>query len=167
MQFHKYIDRFLAGFCVILMSTLVINVVYQVVARYVFNAPSTKIDGLTSIIFMWLILMGGTYTAGQHQHLSIEIFKDWLAPKNKKYLTLFIATIALVFGGLFLIYGGYGMIARAARIGQTSSAIGIDMKYIYLALPLSGICLIYYSLFDIFYVFKQKYIPNNPNEQEI
>lgn len=36
----------------------------QVIARFIFNAPSTVLDEFTQILFMWMILLGGVYTAG-------------------------------------------------------------------------------------------------------
>lgn len=31
---------------------------------FYFNAPSTVLDEFTQILFMWMILLGGVYTAG-------------------------------------------------------------------------------------------------------
>ncbi len=149
MFLKKKIDYFLSLICVILMSLLVINVFGQVIARYVFNSPSPRIDGLTLIIFLWLILLGSTYTAGQHKHLSIESFQDWLSPDKKPYLNILKAAITLIFAFLFMVYGGYNIISKSAATGQTIPAIGFELKYVYLAFPISGLCLMFYGFYDL------------------
>lgn len=149
MILRNKIDTFLCHMCVVLMSLLVLNVFYQVIARYIFNAPSTRLDGFTLIIFLWLILLGSTYAAGQHRHLSIETFQDWLSLKNRRYLDIFKALITLIFAFLFMFYGGYNIIVKAAATGQTVSAVGIEMKYVYLSFPISGLCLMFYGFCDL------------------
>ncbi len=40
---------------------------------FYFNAPSTVLDEFTQILFMWIILFGGVYTAGLKKHLAIDL----------------------------------------------------------------------------------------------
>ncbi len=58
------LNKILAGCCRIILAIMVFCVTWQVIARFIFNAPSTVLDEFTQILFMWMILLGGVYTAG-------------------------------------------------------------------------------------------------------
>ncbi len=58
------LNKILAGCCCIILAIMVFCVTRQVIARFIFNAPSTVLDEFTQILFMWMILLGGVYTAG-------------------------------------------------------------------------------------------------------
>lgn len=62
--FTHIINKILAGCCCIILAIMVFCVTWQVIARFIFNAPSTVLDEFTQILFMWMILLGGVYTAG-------------------------------------------------------------------------------------------------------
>ncbi len=150
MRLRYYIDKLLAIFNVALLALMVAAVTYQVIMRYIFNAPSSLTESIILVSFMWMILLGGTYTAGQHKHLSIELLKDKVSPQKRKFLLYLSALIMLTFACLFLLYGGYGLITTAYEKGQIHPGLRIKMHYILLALPLSGICMLFYSLHDLY-----------------
>ncbi len=58
------LNKILAGCCCIILAVMVACVSRQVAARFIFNAPSSTLDEFTQILFMWMILLGGVYTAG-------------------------------------------------------------------------------------------------------
>ena len=67
------LNRILAGCCCLILAIMVACVSWQVIARFIFNAPSSVLDEFTQILFMWLILLGGVYTAGLKKHLAIDL----------------------------------------------------------------------------------------------
>ncbi len=150
MRLRQYIDRFLATLSVILLVIMVAAVTYQVVMRYIFNAPSSIVESVILVSFMWMILLGGTYTAGQHKHLSIELLKNKLSPNKQQLLAYLGVLMMLVFACLFLIYGGYTLITTAYEKQQIHPGLRIKMAYILSALPISGFCMLFYGLHDLY-----------------
>jgi TRAP-type C4-dicarboxylate transport system permease small subunit len=60
-----------------------------------FNAPSSVLDEFTQILFMWMILLGGVYTAGLKKHLAIDLLAQKLSPPQRAGLThLFRSSLA-------------------------------------------------------------------------
>lgn len=53
MKFRTIIDRFLSVTSVLLLAIMVAAVTYQVVMRYIFNAPSSIVNPL-----YWFLLCG-------------------------------------------------------------------------------------------------------------
>lgn len=72
------LNKILAGCCCIILAIMVFCVTWQVIARFIFNAPSTVLDEFTQILFMWMILLGGVYTAGLKKHLAIDLLAQKL-----------------------------------------------------------------------------------------
>ena len=87
------LNKILAGCCCIILAIMVFCVTWQVIARFIFNAPSTVLDEFTQILFMWMILLGGVYTAGLKKHLAIDLLAQKLPaarPRNTSTLTLWL-----------------------------------------------------------------------------
>ncbi len=60
----------------------------------------------TQILFMWMILLGGVYTAGVKKHLAIDLLAQKLPAASVLTLGYFIQIIITVFAVIFMIYGG-------------------------------------------------------------
>src|SRR5262249_36234668 len=61
--------------CVLLLSAEIILLLVGVVARYVFQAPQVWIDELTSLLFLWLAMLGAVLAlrAGSHMRMTALI----------------------------------------------------------------------------------------------
>ncbi|QDG74906.1 TRAP transporter small permease [Labrenzia sp. PHM005] len=127
-------------------AILVVCVVWQVFSRYVLESPSTVTDEMARFLFIWVALLGGAYTLGQRRHLAIDLLP--VVTKGATRIAVnagIIAAIAL-FATLIMIYGGTGLVSRTLETGQVSPALRIPMGFIYIAIPFSGICILYYCL---------------------
>lgn len=80
--------------------------IWQVAARFIFNAPSSTLDEFTQILFMWMILLGGVYTAGLKKHLAIDLLAQKLSRTPALVLDSIIQVIITVFALIFMVYGG-------------------------------------------------------------
>ena len=133
------LNKILAGCCCIILAIMVFCVTWQVIARFIFNAPSTVLDEFTQILFMWMILLGGVYTAGLKK------------PPAASVLTLdsFIQIIITVFAVIFMIYGGNIVVEKAQHVGQISPVLKWPMDKVYWVMPVSGLILVWYSVMNI------------------
>jgi TRAP-type C4-dicarboxylate transport system permease small subunit len=63
---------------------------------------------------------------------------------------LFVAVFVYVCTGLFSLFvmtvGGATLVVRKMQLQETSPALGLDLGYVYLALPISGFFLTMYSI---------------------
>ncbi|MFV0322362.1 MAG: TRAP transporter small permease [Alphaproteobacteria bacterium] len=156
MKFRNIIDRFLSISSVLLLAIMVAAVTYQVIMRYIFNAPSSIVESIILVSFMWMILLGGTYTAGQNKHISIDLLKDKVSPPKQRMLAYLSILMMINFACLFLIYGGYNMISTAYGKQQIHSGLQIHMHYILAVLPIAGLCMLYYGIDDLRQLNKNK-----------
>jgi len=146
---HKlvgYINRGLACFTVSLSTFLVFCVIWQVLSRYVIGKPSTVTDELARYLFMWVALIGAAYTTGLKRHLAIDLLTMKLSGKKKAVNEIFIQFSIALFAAVVLVYGGTNLALNTLSVGQVTPALGIQMGYIYLCLPITGVLMIFYSV---------------------
>jgi TRAP-type C4-dicarboxylate transport system permease small subunit len=142
-------DSLLSRFCVFLTVVLVSCVVWQVFSRYVLSIPSTSTDELARFLFIWVGLMGAAYTLGQGRHLAIDFLLTALEGKAKIGLQVFVDLAGIFFAGVIMVYGGGSLMLKTLNMGQVSPALGIEMGFVYAAIPISGFFMLVYLISDI------------------
>lgn len=143
---RKIIDRTLEIFLIFLMAFLVLDVLWQVMSRYIFISPSSVTDELASYLLIWVGLMGAAYMSGCDGHLAIDLLVQRARPSRKKWLRLFIFMVVFLFAVSVLIVGGSWLVYTRFYLGVTSASLEINLGYVYLALPLSGALTAYYAV---------------------
>ncbi|MCQ9124593.1 C4-dicarboxylate ABC transporter permease [Rodentibacter caecimuris] len=150
-KFISIINWVLSTLCVVLSSFLVCCVVWQVLSRYLLNAPSTYTDEIARFLFIWVGLMGAAYALGQKKHLAIDLLMSKFehSPIHQHRLQLIINLISATFASVIMCYGGFNLVMETVNNGQISPVLGIQMGLVYLAIPLSGSFMLIYLLRDI------------------
>ena len=64
MRLRNKIDKILYVFLAIIMAILVLDVLWQVASRYLFNSPSSFTDELAGFLLIWVGLLGAAYGTG-------------------------------------------------------------------------------------------------------
>ena len=148
-KFIHVVDRILSTICVTLMVVLVSCVVWQVFSRYVLGAPSTSTDELARFLFIWVALLGAAFTLGQKKHLAMDFVLLMLDGNKKTTLQLVITFIGLFFAAVIMVYGGGSLMMKTLSNGQLSPVLGLQMGWVYSAIPISGVCMILYLVRDL------------------
>ncbi len=146
MPFITSINNILEKILIFLMSILVLDVLWQVIGRYVLNSPSSFTDEMAGFILIWLGLLGAAYVSGKKEHLAIDILIQKSNPKRKRIINIFIDMIIIFFAIAVLIIGGFWLVYTRFELDVKSPALGIPMGYIYFILPLSGILITYFAI---------------------
>lgn len=152
------LDSFLRTLCIILFAFLVLLVTWQVITRFVFNAPSSFSEELAKYIFVWLALFGGAFVFGEKGHMAIEFIKDKFSEKIRYATEWFIEVITIVFATLVMIVGGIQLIMMTWS--QTSASLGVPVGLLYFAVPLSGLFIVLYCVHHLYQLIK-----NNPQHR--
>jgi len=85
-----------------LMIILVLNIVYDVSARYIFNAPTVWSYGLSYMTGTAIIAMGMCYVYYHHANVRIDIIYSRLPPKGKLLIDICL-TVAFFFPLVFML----------------------------------------------------------------
>ncbi|MCK4698921.1 MAG: TRAP transporter small permease subunit, partial [Bacteroidales bacterium] len=84
MRLRKKIDKILYVFLAIVMAILVLDVLWQVASRYLFNSPSSFTDELAGFLLIWVGLLGAAYGTGTKIHLAIDLLPSKLNFRRRK-----------------------------------------------------------------------------------
>jgi TRAP-type C4-dicarboxylate transport system permease small subunit len=140
------VNRALGWVLVVLMGISVVNVLWQVFTRFVLADPSSFTDELARFLLIWIGLLGAGYAAGSKMHLAIDLLPSKLEGRPRFYLGVLVESAVFLFAVSVLVIGGFSLMALTLTLGQTSTALRIPIGYVYLALPLSGLLIMYYAV---------------------
>jgi TRAP-type C4-dicarboxylate transport system permease small subunit len=149
MAFNKVLNKVLETFLVFLMSSLVIDVLWQVAARYLLSNPSSFTDELAGFLLVWVGLLGAAYVAGRNEHLAIDILLQKTRESRRRNLELIIQLCIFIFSLFVMVLGGSWLVYTRFMLNVQSAALQLPLGYVYLVLPLSGLLIMYYSLYHI------------------
>lgn len=151
------IDKILEKLLIFLMSILVIDVLWQVTSRYVLSSPSSFTDELAGFLLIWVGVLGAAYVAGKKEHLAIDLLIQKSAPGRQTKL-LFIVNLFIALFALFvMIIGGTWLVITRFQFNVSSAALQLPLGYVYIVMPLSGLLMLYYSLYFMFSKNKEVY----------
>lgn len=129
------------------MSVMVILTTYQVIARYIFNSPSTWSEELVGYLFGWSTMLGATIVSGERGHMNIPVVIDRFNPTLRKAFHIFGEVIAFLFSATILVFGGYQVSQLA--MGQQTSSLGVAVGVFYWIMPVCGAVILIYSVLNI------------------
>ncbi|TDQ19219.1 TRAP-type C4-dicarboxylate transport system permease small subunit [Algoriphagus boseongensis] len=156
MKLKLILDQFIQWLIAVLMGLMVINVTWQVFSRYVLGDPSSFTDELSRYMMVWLGLAGAAYVSGKNGHLAIDILPEKLKGNQLLYLQLFIHGMVVFFGAVIMIWGGGNLVYITQILQQKSATLQIPLSWIYGIVPISGVLVVYYHLFHIVQLLKNK-----------
>ncbi len=146
MKLKYKIDKLLEKVLIVLMSLLVVDVLWQVLSRYILSAPSSFTDELAGFLLIWVGVLGAAYVAGQKQHLAIDLLLQKSSAAHQKRLLIFINCCVALFALSVMVVGGTWLVATRFQFNVSSAALQLPLGYVYLVLPISGLLILYYSI---------------------
>lgn len=149
MEIRNKIDKVLAKLLILIMSIMVINVLWQVFSRYFLGAPSSFTDELARYLMIWLGILGAAYVSGRNKHVAIDVLPSRLSAKTQKKLRLIVHILIILFCLLALVIGGFRLVYVTYLLDQFSPALQVPLALVYMVIPISGLLIIYYKIFDI------------------
>lgn len=156
MSFYRSFNKVLEVTLIVFTSVLVLDVLWQVFSRYVLNSPSSFTDEMAGYLLIWVSLLGAAYVTGSKEHLAIDILLQRSPPHRQRILKIVIQCVILGFSTSVLVIGGSWLVYTRFFLGVKSAAIQIPLGYVYIVLPLSGIIIVYYSIFHLIEVIKNR-----------
>lgn len=149
---RKLIDRFLETLLTVVMAILVLDVLWQVFTRYMNKVfpehikPSYWTDELATYLMIWVGMLGASVALYRGAHLGIDYFVGKLSSRIRLMTEVAVFAVIALFAGGVMVYGGYILFSDTLEWGQVTPALGIKKGYVYLAVPLSGVFLVIYSV---------------------
>ncbi len=141
----KILDACLEILVMVVVGILVLDVLWQVFSRYVLRNPSKWTEELAIFLLIWVALLGAAVATGRGAHLGIDYFVQKLPRRDQIGVEIFIFLCIVLFAFFVMIVGGAELVRMTLRLQQKSPALGVQMGYVYLAVPISGFFMLLYS----------------------
>ncbi len=120
---------------VIAISVLMIVVTLaQVIFRYVIESPLPWSEELARYCFVWIVFLGGAIGLSRGVHLGVDLFVNQLPNRLRTGLATLTNAMIACFAGA-VIYASVPVISM--NMFQRSPALGVQMSWIYIAIPIS------------------------------
>lgn len=148
------LDQILKVVSVVLFIAMVLLTTYQVIARYIFKSPSSISEVLTRYAFVWLIIVSATYVFGQRDHIAITFLRDKFKGVGRKIIDVAIECVIIIFSATIMVYGGFTV--TQMNMLQYDSMLNIPTGIVYSIIPICGVLIILYSIYNIIQSVKTK-----------
>lgn len=149
MKFRKKVDKILGATLAIIMGVMVLNVLWQVITRFIIGTPSSFTDELARYLMIWVGVLGAAFISGRKMHVAIDLLPARLNKEGQLKLKVFVNFIIILFCLFALVGGGFRLVYITFILSQYSPALQMPLSVVYLVIPISGILIIYYKISDI------------------
>ena len=137
------------AWCVFVLTAAVM---YEVIMRYFFNAPTLWAFDFTIQMYGALIMMGGASAISTKSHVRADMYYNKLPEKGQGILDLILYLVFYVPGVFALTYAGYFYAKKAWIVGEKSwnSPAQIQVYFSKSLIPLAGLLLVIIGISEIF-----------------
>ncbi len=149
VRISKGLETALSNLLALLMVAMVLDVLWQVISRFILADPSSYTEELARFLLMWVGLMGAAYAYRKHSHLSLDLVINAVSMKSRIRLNRFIQCITFIFVLSAMVLGGYKLMSLTLSLKQHSAALGLPMGWVYACIPMSGLFICWFA-FDNF-----------------
>ncbi len=149
-RMYRVLNKGIETLLLLIFGLLVIDVVWQVVSRYIIGQSSSFTEEYARFSLIWLTVLGAAYINGQKEgHLSMDFLLSKLSTEKRHARQKVIQWLMAIFALVIMVIGGGNLVYTTLSLGQMSSALQIPLGYIYAIVPLCGLIIIFFSIYNI------------------
>jgi len=131
---------------ILIMAILVMDVLWGVFSRYVLGSQSRWTEELATFLLIWVSLLGAGVAFASKSHLGVDYFVGKLDPQARLLAEVAANVLVAFFAIAAFIWGGSILVKETLASNQISPAMGIKVGYVYLAVPISGVFIVIFTI---------------------
>ncbi len=150
----KKIDKFtlyIGYFAAFVLSLLVLLIVYDATARYIFSEGSTALQELEWHLFDLIMLFSIAYTLKKSAHVRVDIFYNSYSHRTKTIINLIAALFFVIPFAILIVYEGLHFVELSfIQMEGSSDPGGLPYRFIVKSLmPLGFMFLIMQAIKEV------------------
>jgi len=145
MKFIDNITKYTSYLTAFILALLVLLVVYDATARYLFSEGSTALQELEWHFFDVVILLSIAYTLRNNAHVRVDIFYEKFSPKTKALINILSFLFFVLPLSFLIIYIGIEFVEMSYLQHEASSDPG-GLKYRWIVKALMPLAFILLAL---------------------
>ena len=146
-KLERAVDKCVVCVCGSLLFGVTILIAVQVFCRYILQNSISWSEELARYMMIWAVFLASGYVLSKGGHANIDLLISRLSPRMQSLMEKGCLLLIMVFSGVII---QYGLVLMRFGSRQVSSALEIPMNYVYLAIPIGGVLLIFYCLVLLF-----------------
>lgn len=135
LRLERQLTRLAMLVAVVMLVISVTLSFYQVLTRFVFNAPSTWTEVASRTAMIWCVFMAAAATFRGGYMMAVEVVYKMVPSRLVSVLEMAIVVCSLLVLGI-LVHFGIQMTLRVSN--QTMSGMNISMSWAYAAIPMGA-----------------------------
>lgn len=147
-KLYQNLNRIIEFMLVFIFALLVMDVLWQVFGRYVLNRSFSFTEEFARFALIWLAILGAAYLNGRREHLSMDYFLKKSSPEQQKKRLQVIELMMFAFALTVMVGGGGNLVFTTLYLGQISPAMHVSLGYVYAIVPISGLIIMFYSVYN-------------------
>lgn len=151
----RALTRLLEGTLILAMAALVLDVLWGVASRFLLASQSSWTEELARYLLIWVGLLGACLAFEKRAHLGIDYFVGKFHPAGQQLLRVGALLVVLFFAVAVLLVGGWKLVTSTLALGQETPALGFRKGWVYLAVPISGVFTVLFTLGHLVDVLRQ------------
>ena len=145
-KIKEILDLILRYATIVIFSISTVLVIYQVLARYILNKPSSWTESAITYSFIWLVMLCGAYVFGQKEHMNMAVIRNKFNRKIQIFLEFICELFTEFLAVVPMIVGGYN--GAAGQMNQIEPSLKMPMGVVYSVIPFAGACIVFYCLYN-------------------
>lgn len=102
----RIVDTVILTFASIAIISMTLLSIWQVIARYILNNPSTMSEEIIRYTLIWFTLLAAAYVFGKNKHIAILFVRERMSWNAQVALTYLAQIAILLTAAIVFIYGG-------------------------------------------------------------
>lgn len=142
----EWLNKVVNMLCVIFLTMQILSITLMVIGRYIFRRVPIWSEQFSLFCLVWFAMLSISLSVKDDSHIRMEIIDGLVAERGKQWLEYFSYAINLIFAVLMI---KEGMVVVNLAKTAVMSGFRISEAFLYLSLPVSGVCIAYMSLYCI------------------
>jgi len=151
-SFLELVIKWISYLAATALAILVMLVVYDATARYLFNTGSIALQELEWHLFDVVIMLGIAYTLQRASHVRVDIFYDQYSDKTRHIVNIIGALFFILPFSLLIVYVGFDFVLISfSQMEASSDPGGLSYRFLVKSLlPLAFVLLIVQTLSEVY-----------------
>jgi TRAP-type C4-dicarboxylate transport system permease small subunit len=141
-RISECLNTFMKTLTGLMLVAMTVIVTIQIIFRIFFSALSYT-EEMTRYLLVWSSLFAASVAYKQGSHIAVTFLIEQSKDNLRKIMAIIINLLSILF---FIIAIYYGLQLINMQIFQTSPALLIPMRYVYLCIPISFSVMLFHSL---------------------
>lgn len=150
-RIYRIINTVIEKMLIVIFALLVIDVLWQVFARYVLNTSFSFTEEFARFALIWLSILGAAYLSGKREHLSMDFLLKKLSTAQMIKRMKIIEALMFLFALVVMVIGGGNLVYTTLYLGQVSPAMNVPLGFVYSIVPISGLLMMFYAIYNIYF----------------